>query len=70
MTELQQLERRALVGDRDAVLRVVFALRAYREAVSKCLESRWRDGAIDGAKSSEFAGAISEIEGRRSASDD
>jgi hypothetical protein len=63
LTPLQQDERDALTGDRRAVLRVVSALRAYREAVKTALDTRWGDDAIDGAHSHSLACAVKEIEG-------
>jgi len=62
LTDLQQDELRAAVGDRMAVLRVVSALRLYRAASRRLLDARWGDGAADGYHTSVFADAVTEIE--------
>jgi len=62
LTELQQDERRALLLERPAVLRVVSALRQYRAAVAKAREMRWGDGALDGCHAGSLFMAIDEIE--------
>lgn len=55
-------EESALVLNRDAVLSVVSALRRYRAAVRKVLETRYSDGSIDGYYSSVLEMSANEIE--------
>ena len=52
-----ETEKRALVGDRDSILRVVSAVRIYREAARQLLSSRYRDGECDAAALSTFEAA-------------
>lgn len=63
LTPLQQDERDAMCGDRAAVLRVVSALRGYREAVRSVLSTRYRDGFIDGVAAAALSSSAEEIEG-------
>ena len=44
LTPLQQDERDAMCLDRQAILRVVSALRGYRALVQKLIARRYRDG--------------------------
>ncbi len=59
---LQEQERKAMLGDRMAVLRVVGALREYRQAFERLAASRYSDGAADGAAMAAAVSAVSEIE--------
>jgi hypothetical protein len=43
-TPLQDLERRALTGNREAVIYVISALRRYRNAAKKLVDQQNRDG--------------------------
>lgn len=49
--ELHELEQKALLGDRDAVIRLVSLERKLRAAIKRALDSRWGDGAITGVNS-------------------
>lgn len=62
LTPLQELEKEALCGDRQAVLRVVSSLRRYRAESKKLLDSRYRDGECDSLSLHEFNEEIEEIE--------
>lgn len=63
MTELQELERAALVGAQSATLQVVSALRKYRQAVKQLLDSRYRDGEVDAVALVVLESEITAIEG-------
>lgn len=61
-TPLQDIERRALTGNRAAVIQVISALRRYRE-VSRGVIDRWfNDGETDAAIMDAFSDAVEEIE--------
>lgn len=62
LTDLQKDERSAMCLDRAAVLRVVSALRAYRDASLKLLGARYADGFVDGAAMMSFECEVEEIE--------
>lgn len=62
LTWIQNLERRALVGDRQAMIQVVSALRGYRQVVKETLARRYRDGFIDGAASAYLEEVVAKIE--------
>lgn len=55
-------ERRALMLDRDDVIRVISSLRQYREAAQALLEARYGDGECDAVALQAFAEAILEAE--------
>lgn len=55
-------EKRAMLLDRDAVLRVISALRAYREASERLLAARYADGECDAVALSVFEDACREAE--------
>lgn len=55
-------ERRALLGDRESVIRVVSALRKYRDGAAKLLLSRYRDGECDAVQLNEFYDACADAE--------
>jgi hypothetical protein len=59
LTPLQNDEREALCGDRAATIRVVSALRSYREAVAALLAARYR---VDDYTMSVLADAVAVIE--------
>lgn len=44
--ELHALEKDAMLGDRNAILRIVSLERKLRQAVKRALDGRWGDGAI------------------------
>lgn len=52
--KIHELEKKAICGDRMAILRIVGALRTYRRAGQRLLDLRWQDGACDGATVSVF----------------
>ena len=60
-TPLQDLERRALTGNRFAVVQVISALRRYREASKKLIDQQNKDGFSTQALSA-FEDDIEEIE--------
>jgi hypothetical protein len=62
LTTLQELEREALVLNRQAVIAVVSALRQYREIAQTLLSGRYRDGEVDAFALSNFAALMKEIE--------
>jgi len=68
LSELQQLERDALTGDRGAIIRVVSGLREYRAAVADAL--RLGTGGIDSYCASRLADAVAEIESVYGAEDE
>lgn len=63
LTPLQQLERKAMAGDRAALIHVVSALRGYRAAAALLIERRY-DGSGDviGMHANEFKETIEAIE--------
>ncbi len=63
LSPLQQDERDALCGCRSATIRVVDALRKYREESNKILAARYSDGAVDGAVMFGFLCTLEDIEG-------
>ena len=62
LTPLELLERKAMTGNRQALLLVVSALRQYRAACKAALDARRPDGSLDSARVSSFAYAVEEIE--------
>lgn len=61
-TPLQDLERRALTGNRFAVVQIISALRRYRALSTNLLQSRFADGSCVSADVTAFEDAIEEIE--------
>jgi len=57
-----ETEKEAMVGDRQAVLQVVSALRTYREAVRKLLGARYADGECDSYSLHELSMVVQELE--------
>lgn len=55
-------EKRALCGDKSAIVRIVGALRRHRAAAQKLLDSRYADGEVDAAQLSRFESECAEIE--------
>jgi len=43
-TPLQDLERRALMGNREAVVKIISSLRCYRNAAQKLVNQQNKDG--------------------------
>jgi hypothetical protein len=62
MSELQRRERRAMVGDRGAVLSMVSALRGYRNAVDFIRGQRDASGAVDAASVKAFLAMVEIVE--------
>jgi hypothetical protein len=58
----EEVERKAMLLDRSAVLRVVSALRQYRTAATRLLSSRHSDGTADGDSTAVFSAAVKEAE--------
>lgn len=52
-----------MLGDRQAIIRVVSALRSYRAAVDALLSARYEDGFSDGVAAAKLESAASYIEG-------
>ena len=61
-TPLQDLERRALTGNRSAVVQVISALRRYRAAVKELIENQYKDGERDLFNINAFAITLEGIE--------
>lgn len=61
-TVTPNVEKRALIGDIGGIIRVVSALRQYREAADTLLESRYRDGECDAVQLHNFAEAVARAE--------
>jgi len=61
-TPLQDLERRALTGNRFAVVQVISALRRYRAAAEALMEKLRQDGECDVVTMNAFADTVEEIE--------
>jgi len=61
-TPLQDLERRALTGNRFAVVQVISALRRYRACSANLLTARFADGSCVSADVTAFEDDIEEIE--------
>lgn len=59
---LFELEKRALVGDRDAVLKLVSLCRAYRQAVRVAKLAAYTGGTIDRVDAGSFFFAVDEAE--------
>jgi hypothetical protein len=62
MSPLQEEERRAMTGDGSSVLRIVGALRRYRQAVENLLEATYSDGECDAVALAKFKETIEDIE--------
>jgi len=62
LTPLQETERSALCGDRSAILRLVSAVRKFREESARLVRGRYGDGAVDGVMVLNFMDAIESIE--------
>jgi hypothetical protein len=62
LTESQKNELRALVGDKEAICRVVSDLRKYRDAVKTLLSLRYLDGEYDTSALNDLEMTASEIE--------
>lgn len=65
LTPLQEHERQAMVGDREATIQVVSALRKYRAAVQSLLNSRYGDGFVDGIATYNLLVIAEEIENEK-----
>ena len=61
-TPLQDLERRALTGNRSAVMQVISALRKYRAATIALIDRGFYDGKCDDSAVDAFVDAIAAIE--------
>jgi hypothetical protein len=61
-TPLQDLERRALTGNRFAVVQVINALRGYRKASSQLLSAKYIDSEYDDAALLRFNESVQNIE--------
>lgn len=57
-----EIEKRAMVNDRHAILFLVGALRRLRQAARDVLDARYQDGFIDGACSSTFESEIEQVD--------
>ena len=62
MTDVEEVERQALLCDREAIQKVVSALRRYRAIVTQTLERRYRDGECDRVQLSNLEFEVEEIE--------
>jgi len=62
LTALQEVERRALVSERSAVIALVSAIRRMRAASNSLLSSRYRDGEVDAVALHRFVSELEEIE--------
>lgn len=63
LTELQRWERKALLGDRGAIILAISGLRRYRQVSIDLLERRrYADGECSSAALARFSCAIEEIE--------
>lgn len=60
-TDWHDLEKKTMIGDHFAALRVVNALRTYRAASTKLLDGR-HDGAVDVVSVTTFSDSIEEID--------
>ena len=58
---MRTIEKDALLLDRDSVIKVVSALRKYRGACERLLNSRYSDGECDSVSLSDFKIDIDEI---------
>ena len=56
-----EIEKQAIVGDREAILTVVSDLRRYRAICERLLGARYSDGTVDGATMSVIASDIGDI---------
>ena len=61
MATWHDIEKEAMTGDRGAVLKIVGALRRYRQAADALLSTKWGDGACDGAMVFRFERTLVEI---------
>jgi hypothetical protein len=57
---LHEIEKRAMVGDKRAVLALVSFERHLRDAAKKLLDARYRDGECDAVALSRFASEVEE----------
>lgn len=62
LTHIQKRERDAMVGDSQAVIEVVSALREYRQVVKNLLNARYGDGECDSYSLHELLCVVEEIE--------
>jgi hypothetical protein len=63
-TTLQKLEAQALVGETQATIECVSAIREFRAAAKALLALRYRDGECDAVTLTVFADALERIEAR------
>jgi hypothetical protein len=61
-TPLQDLERRALTGNREAVVKVISALRCYRKAAQELLSAKYIDSEYDDVALLRFNESVQNIE--------
>lgn len=59
---LHEVEKLAMLQDRDAILRIVSLLRVYREESAKLLDKRYRDGEVDAVALGQFQDALNNAE--------
>jgi len=62
LTPLQLEERKAMIGDTQAVIQIVSALRKYRAAAKRMLGLRYLDGECDGFTLTQFERTVEDIE--------
>lgn len=65
-----ELEKRALTGDRQAVIELVSCFRKLRAASRKLLDARYSDGECDSYGLHEFAMVLEEVEENKMDDDD
>ena len=51
---IHEVEKQALIGDRDSIIRIISAFRKLRIASEKLLSLRYRDGECDGVALVQF----------------
>lgn len=62
LTPLQEMERAAMCGDRQAIIGLVDAVRCYRKAVKTLSSQQYQDGECDAVALSAFFSAAEAIE--------
>ena len=61
MSRTFELEKQAMTGDRNAVIRLVSDYRLVREKIEALKNLQYRDGTIDGANARQFFGEVEDI---------
>ena len=61
MSRTFELEKQAMTGDRNAVIKLVSDYRLVREKIEALKNLQYRDGTIDGANARQFFGEVEDI---------